>query len=259
MKFSIIVSIILLSVSNSPRSFAEPGELLLPASESAVKKARAENDYFLNKVLYTAKQHRFVRVDKTVLESNGQVVISLFGEDKILFDPIVVNYLRNRSLIRWTGTLANPPLSVNELASQTGSEEEASLFHSSLFDISISASQYEYDSVSGANFPYINGTEFEEGKDGADGRFFYGVSFSIWTPDRTRQYRLRSIDFGGPLHILVEIDQSKKVGPVPESGTESTAARLKRSERQSYMESLGDDPKHVILSDREVRRKESNR
>ena len=234
-------------------SIAQNQELLTPVTGPELAEVRSNNEYFLKKHLYRAKQHRIVRVDMDVLLSEEPFVISLFGSDELAVVPSEVEILgEDSTTIRWTGSFENPYLSVDELLSNADSIKQAAAMHDAMFGVQIYGAKYEHDTESGANFPVLargNLPEeyYERHRTRSGNPTFYSVSANFYNNERTKRYQLKPLEMGGSNHILIETDPSKMVPAGLLVDPKNPEMAEKRREAIEFFDSLGEDPRIAII------------
>ena len=246
-KLSLFLGIFtLLSADNAS---AQVQELLMPVTGTDVAEARTKNVYFLKKHLYSARRHRIVRVNVDVLQSREPFEISLFNNKSITVEPINVEVQGEGAIILWFGKIANPPLSIDEMMSEMGSQKEAQLTHDALYGVTIAAARYEHDEEFDANFTYYTKkenphqrTRLNDSEPAAD-RLFYGLSANLKASGIGGRFQLRPLEMGGDFHVLYEIDHSKIVDPGPLDDPENPEMAQKRRDWQEFADSLGPDPR----------------
>ena len=233
-------------------SFAELPELLTPVTGSEEAIVTSENDYFLKKHLYFAKRHRIVRVDLDLLESVEQFTISLFDDVSLAVEVTELDVDRDKLVIRWKGRVINPKYSFDDLNRRLQNPEDAKSLHDGLFGLSISAGQFDYDEVSGANLPSHPRRSYL-GRDRRifDARInmskFYGVSAEFSGPTLRDNYILKTLEMGGAYHILIEVDPTKTISPGPFDDPDDPEMGVKRRQYEEFLQSLGEDPRRAII------------
>ena len=242
----------------SADSFGQTNLLLQDIQDSERATLRQINDYFLKVHLYDALNYRIVRVNMDALRSGEAIDIPLFNGRSVSIEPISTQVRNEGAMLIWNGRISNPSISVQELASQVGSFDQASAIHDSLFRVKFIAAQYETDQGSQLNIPYVAARRTGEQKPtgpkkvgGTSAQPFYGVTGSFRNQDSSSEYRIFPLEMGGPYHLLVELDQSKIVSPGPLNDADHPEMSQKRREREEYMRSLGDDPRKEILKNLE--------
>lgn len=235
-------------LTNIKVATAQYYELLLPVSDHEELELRTKNEYFLQKELYFAKNHRIVIVDIDALVSEAPITIQLFDGESINVRPVEITR-GIIEVIRWKGIVEDPPFNADEFRDDNVTEEEANLAFEALFGVEFGASLAEYIEGLDANF-WVH-----QGQPRSSENLFYGISDDIWIRESGKQYFLRLLDMGGPYHVLYEVDESKRFPAGPLYDFRNWSLGKKRREYRDFIESLGEDPKNELHQIREKDRK----
>ena len=237
-------------------SNADAEELIVPLSDSEYIAAADINDYFLRKHLYSAKQHRIVRVDFDVLFSEKPLQITFFPEETIEVVPTGIERRGEGSIIRWKGELQDSTGVLERQASQISAPEAREAFRALSSKVRITAAKFEHDKASRANFPYYADGELSKvtlESERSQNTIYYGVRTRVMYPGSSREFVLMPLEMGGPYHLIYELDRSKiprisDRDAVTELDPE-TAAKIQA--RQDFMRTLGEDPRKEIIRSRQ--------
>ena len=244
---------------------AEYPQFLLDVTPEEAGELTEKNDYFLKKSLYTAEQHRIVRVDTTLLESTAPFTVTLFNGKSLDVVRDDLSYSLGGQVRRWKGRWVNPPYMFEDYARQAGLPTPglARYAYDALFGVSVSTCVLEYDAKSGLNWDVVSAEDdfagYNRAKSAAEIVLsFDGVAAEFTFLDmeeteqakRVRRYKLRPLDFGGPYHLLTESDTSKMARHPSSGGPGNPEFERRKKARDAYMRALGDDPKTAITSSR---------
>lgn len=249
MKSVFLISLLLGLWLISVDSYAQPRELISAVKGTQLADIRSRNNYFLQKHTYFAKRHRIVEVNGELLESDEKFVIPLFGNDSLIVQVLRRDTDDNGSILYWSGTVIEPVIPASDLVSQGMSPEQAELAHANLFGISISAVRFKHEDVTGESYrvsaPSVHAgrPESDVNQSGPDSNVYYEVATEFIAAKLGVEYRLASLEMDRRYHVLVEVDDAKRVTEGPFDDPEYPEEGRKRRQYKEFVDSLGPDPR----------------
>jgi len=244
---------------------AQHNQLFDVVPDDAAGRLILANDYMLKVRRAQSVRVQVIRINEHTLMVSEPMLIKFFDQDELNLRPVDVRYEMSGLVVKWVGTLTDPPVSVNEMMGDIASEVEARNAHASLFNYSISAGKYIHDSETDVNVgEYSPIAAYERG--GSDKRSqldadeFLAITMRLDIAGTGRSYSLEPLDFGGPYHLLSEVDRSKLSPASSEmSGLmpENPEHVRKRAEWDRFIESLGENPRNKAIDEMRKRKEES--
>jgi hypothetical protein len=237
-------------IHNRAKAQEQAREVFLPVPQHEIWKLRSQNEYFLKKALYGAKNHRFITVDLDALLLEEPVQIELFDGNSITLIPSEVNFATS-GVILWTGMIENPPITLEQFRLGKRHKETAEELYESMYGVGIGVGLAELDEDSGANI-YIHGD-----RGPTSDNWFYIAEANFWGTEKQNHYMVQALDFGGPYHVLIEVEAAEIIRPGPFDEHSDPDVVRKHREYQEFVASLGPDPKLEAYRVREVKKTEN--
>ena len=248
MNTSVFIALVVTSSLWSISVAAAPSDVLITVTGSDAAKVDVDSEYFLKKHRYFAKRHRLVRFNGGLLESNEEFVIPLFDDESITVAVTSLEISGGGSTILWSGRVTEPSIPIDDLIAQGMTPNQAKSAHSSLFRISFAAIRYEYDEVTRTS-KRVGASNNARPVDGSteglrvDKTIYYQVDTQFLAAKLGAEFRLIPLEMSPKYHILIEVDENKRISEGPFDDPENPAEGLKRRQYRDYMESLGPDPR----------------
>lgn len=237
-------------------ALADAPEFLVPVTDSEEALARINNDYFLQKETYFAKQYRIVKVNTDLLLNADQIKISLFDDLAVTLQVSSVDVQTDGATINWKGRFIEPSISVDDLVAGGTSRGEAEVVAPHMNSIKIFAAQISFDETTRLKYQH-SFARFEKyristQKFSADGKSaVYEVGFSIESIVLPNTYELVPLASDPQFHVLFELDLDKTFTkpierPDPNvvgSYIETPENAAKHQQYRDFLNSLGPDPR----------------
>ena len=223
-------------------------DLFIPVTGTEAANIESENDYFLRKHRYFSKRARLVLLDGRALELGDTIVISLFDGNSLTVAPSNLNVDGRGSSLFWSGIVTEPSVPVDELMTQGLTREQAQSAHASLFKLSFAAVRYVNDKQSRTIRLYdksekIGVLEDRIARSKSDLNIFYAIDTQFVAAKLGAEYKLIPLEMSPGYHVLIEIDDQKRISEGPFDDPANPSEGIKRQQYRDFLEALGPDPR----------------